>query len=305
MKKHDPYGPILEELRIINGSKDGKIIFSRLRRLQPYVTDLRMKYRDCPSNVDFSCSSTRIAYLLTYYPHYIEPIYKILSKLKGKGIEKFLNKANLRVCFIGAGPAPEALGLAIFLQEHCPDTSCITGYIIDKYIDDWKQCLEFTRLRQGPQYWPNGKLTFEPLKFDCLNQSSLDDPKVIKAIQHSQLFVMQNCLNDLVGNSESTHEMVMHIFRLAPARALFIICDLNFCEVKDLIQRIQNSIHSENIGKILLSVQEQPEEFRSNIILPPLITENLLIGDREKKLISKEIVNIYYAVFQRNKENPF
>lgn len=69
MKAHDPYGPILAKLRAISNMGDDAGFHENLRKLQPYVTELRRQYKKCPSRIDFSDESTRLAYLLVYYPH--------------------------------------------------------------------------------------------------------------------------------------------------------------------------------------------------------------------------------------------
>jgi hypothetical protein len=134
MKTHDPYGPILAELRLLCDSGDEAVFRKGLRELQPKVTWLRQQYKKCPSRVDFSDETTRLAYLLVYYPHYIEQVCHVLSNVLG--IESKLNRQHLVVSFFGPGPAPEALGLALFLSEHCPKTTRLTGYLFDKYVDD-------------------------------------------------------------------------------------------------------------------------------------------------------------------------
>ncbi len=88
MKQHDPYGPILNELRTLSDSEDVATFYVSLRRLQPHVSELRKQYKKCPSKVDFSNEDTRLAYLLAYYPHYIEQIYRVLENLP----ESLLNR---------------------------------------------------------------------------------------------------------------------------------------------------------------------------------------------------------------------
>lgn len=297
MIQHDPYGPMLAELRAINDSDDEAIFCESLRQLQPYVENLRRQYRCSPSNVDFSCPHIRAAYFLAYYPHYIEPLYRILLQSIEKGVGELLNQPRLRVCFIGAGPAPEALGLVAFLQAHCPEATCVTGYLLDKYVDGWRFGQELTRYHLAPHYWPNGKLVLRPVAFDFLNESFLEDPFADRAIKHAHLLVMQNCLNDQLQNPEQALEMVMRIFRLAPLGALFVICDLNFDLVRDLMRRIQEMVVAEKIGQILLPVKEKHEWVSSSIILPGIVKEQLLNGTG--LLVPKMYTRYYSSVMQR------
>lgn len=297
MKPHDPYGPMLEELRAINDSDDDDIFFESLHKLQPYVSNLRQQYRLSPSNVDFSCQYTRAAYLMAYYPHYIEPLYCIFSQLKGRNIEKFLNRPQLRVCFIGAGPAPEALGLVTFLQENCLETKCVTGYLLDKYVHGWRLGQELTRYHLASRYWPKGKLVFRPIEFDFSSDAFLSDPFADRAIRHANLFIMQNCLNDQLENPDQACETVLRIFRQASPGAVYAICDLNFNLVRELIRNIQKSVTSEGIGKVILSVKEEFDKVVTSIALPPIIKDHLLTG--ANNLVPKNNTKYYSSVMQR------
>src|ERR1035437_5825962 len=118
MNQHDPYGPILAELRRLNDADTEDLFYDCLHQSQPYVTNLRRSYQNSPSNVDFSCRHTRAAYLLAYYPNYIEPLYEILCQLHQLHpdvIQGTFGYEKLRGLFLGAGPAPEVLGLLAFL----------------------------------------------------------------------------------------------------------------------------------------------------------------------------------------------
>lgn len=306
MKPHDPYGPLLTELRAANDAGEDEIFFESLRQLQPYVTQLRLQYKQCPSNVDFSCPHTRAAYLLAYYPHYIEPVYWALSQLKDPVLVAALNQPTLRVCCVGAGPAPEALGLALYLQEHCPQTTCVTAYLLDKYVDGWHLGQELTRYHLAPHYWPAGKLVFKPLEFDFLDETCLDEPFINRAIRHAQLFIMQNCLNDQLANPQAAREMVLRLFRLAQPGALFLICDLNFDPVCKLICSLEKAICAEQIGQVILPVQRHVTVIRSQITTPVIVKEHLLTGDEAKRLIARRTTDYYYAIFQRiTEEIPF
>ncbi len=298
---------MLDHLRAINDLSDDDIFFESLRQLQPYVTNLRYQYSQSPSHVDFSCRHTRAAYLLAYYPHYIEPIYETLSQFYE--VLSVINQPQLRVCFIGAGPAPEALGLAAFVNKNCDQTNAITGYLLDKFVDGWRLGQEITQYHLVPQYLKHRPFVFRPVEFDFLDESCLNDPFTDRAINHSHLFIMQNCLNDQLDNPDEAREMVLRIFKSAPLGAIFVVCDLKFDEVRDLIESIQGVIETEEIGTVLLAVDQYPRKITSSITAPNILVllDHLLIGDPEKKLIPRKSTWYYSAIFQRTEPNeiPF
>jgi hypothetical protein len=297
MKQHDPYEPMLAELRAINDFTDDARFFEYLHGIQSSVCNLRQRYTGTYPSADYSNPDTSIAYLLAYYPYYIEPLYDIFSRLKGKGIAKFLNHPYLRVCFIGAGPAPESLGLAAFLQENCPETKTVLGYLLDKYVQSWRLGQELTRYHLAPQYWPNGNMVFRPVKFDFLDERFLDSPFAVRVMEQSHLFVIQNCLSDQVKNSVQSQEIVLRMFRLAQPNALFVICDLNFHLVRDLIRNIQNVVVSEGIGEVRLPIKDECDRIVSSVNLPQIVSDHLLVGT--EGLIPKKQTKYYCSVMQR------
>ena len=299
MKKHDPYGPILKELRTLSDSDDKVTFYESLHKLQPHVSELRKQYQKSPSKVDFSDDETRLAYLLTYYPHYIEQIYRVLENLPEGLLDEYLNRESLRVCFFGPGPAPEALGLAMFLRDRCPLTTQLTGYLLDKYVDAWRLGQELTRYHLAPAYWPKGKLVFKPLLFDFQDTRSLRKRSIDQAIRRSQLLVMQNCLNDQMGNLKYAQVMAQEIFRRAAPSAVFLISDLDFEKVRDVIGKIERVVTAEKLGKVILQVQEEPVDLVSNFVVPQVLREYLFTGEEGKWLTPKKTSKVYFSVLQR------
>ncbi len=299
MKAHDPYGPILKELRTLSDSEDGATFYESLHRLKPHVSELRKEYKRSPSRIDFTIEETRLAYLLTYYPHYSEQIYQVLENLPEDVLEATLNHESLRVCFFGSGPAPEALGLAMFLRDRYPLTTRLTGYLLDKYVDAWRLGQELTRYHLAPAYWPKGKLVFKPLPFDFQDTRSLRKHSVVQAIRRSQLLVMQNCLNDQMGNLKYAQVMAQEIFRLTEPGAIFLISDLDFEKIRDVIGKIERVVTAEKLGEVILPVREEPVELISNFVIPQVLREHLFTGEEGKFLIPKKTSKVYYTVLQR------
>jgi hypothetical protein len=299
MHPHDPYGPMLAELRRLNDTDTEELFQDSLHQAQPYVTNLRLAYKKSPSNVDFSCQHTRAAYLLAYYPNYIEPLYEILCSLPPDIIQSAFDCEKLRGLFLGAGPAPEVLGWISFLNEHFPQTRTATAYLLDKYIDGWRTGQDITRYHLAPDYWPQGQLTIRPLEFDFLDPMTLTDPFVQRSTQISNLVVMQNCLNDQLNNRQAVLAMLQNVFRLSRPGTVFVISDLQFPAVRNFMCEMIDFVIKSRLGQILLPIQDQPIRSCVHVEVPQIILDHLLIGDAARNLIARKYACYYATAFQR------
>lgn len=170
---------------------------------------------------------------------------------------------------------------------------------MEKYMDDWRLEQELTRNHLAPIYWPGGTMVFKPLCFDFMNTGRLRNKAIFQAINSSHLLVMQNCLNDQMGNPTYARVMALEIFRRAAPGCVFLISDLDFDKVRELIARISEEISLLKLGKVILPVQERPVEMVSNFVTPPVIRENLLNGNEVKGLVPKRSIKVYSVIFER------
>ena len=79
--------------------------------LQEDVRSIRLSYRS-PFGTTFPYGDTNFqnAYMVAYFPYYIEPLY---HALEDANLDTTLfEKGKLQASFFGGGPCPEALGLA-------------------------------------------------------------------------------------------------------------------------------------------------------------------------------------------------
>lgn len=313
MEQHDPYGPMLAELRCANDCDSEEGFQTKLEQAQPYVTDLRLAYKKSPSNVDFSCPHTRAAYLLAYYPNYIEPLYYTLSCLQSNVIENVFSGEKVRGLFLGAGPAPEVLGWIAFLNDYAPNARIAIANILDKYIHGWRVGQEITRYHLAERYWPRGKTIIRPMDFDFLSPDP--DPNTIEnlffhdAVENSNLIVMQNCINDQLGDSETISNFLKYLFTNMSTGSLLVLIDIKYPSIRDFIRQLGTEISDDGMGDVLIPVQNHPIALRAKFDIPDIILENLLIGDKTRNLIPKKNTGIYYSAILRlanpNDDIPF
>ncbi|GAP05495.1 hypothetical protein ATHL_00328 [Anaerolinea thermolimosa] len=290
MIRHDPYTYLLDELRIRNDAEDEETFADALHRLQPYVTRLRESYDASPSRVDFSCEHTRAAYMLVYYPHYIEPLYQILCALPQDVIQTCFNGEKVRAAFLGAGPVPEALGWVAFLNEYAPQARVALANLLDWHVHAWRIGQEITAYALAPYYWPRGKTLLQPFEFDLLNPAALEQPRLQQAIRRSSLIVMQNCLNDLLHAREAVLETFQRILDLAESPTLVVVCDLYFPGVCDLMAEMLAAMTQCHWGEVVFPLQYREV---TSCIPPEVITRHLLTGDRTRRLIPRKHTRFY------------
>lgn len=277
--QHDPYSPMLAELCAINDLNDKDRLRTSLHESQPYVRDLRRAYRSTPCHIDYSCPYHRAAYLLAYYPHYIEILHHILDGLPEEFVIPIFNYQNLTACFFGAGPAPEVLGWISYLNMHVPAAKQALAYLFDKYADSWSTSREITRYHLAPHYWPDGKLVTRSIPCDLSNLQSHWDGVIAQAVHTSRLFVMQNCLNDQLETLDELQDNLLWLFRQLPIGSIFVIADLNFDTVYAAMLQVERGLVRSGLGVALRSVSEGLTEFRSQIQMDPVIVEELFTGE--------------------------
>ena len=303
MRQHDPYTPILEALRYQNSCETEEQFLERLKLSKPVMKNLRKSY-DCGAcRVDYSSCDTRAAYMLGYYPHYIEIAHTELSKIENNIFPSNWETEEVNACFLGGGPGPEILGWITFLQEHFPNVNTANAYVFDKHSEDWKFCLEVTQKIIAPNYWKK-KLNIIPIPFDLLKDDKCLSKEAIFAIENSNFIVMQNCLNDQPGTStsftnlENIFENLIHIIENIPPDSLVLMADLKFPRARDLMRKVENEITNNAIGRPIVPVCNKPYCIYSSLVFPTLLNhlftgEDGLIGKRKTEYFSSLIYKDY------------
>jgi len=301
MQQHDPYEHILKELSDINDADSDILLRESLRKSQSYVESLRIAYKNSPSNVDFSDENLRAAYLLAYYPLHMGILYEILGTLPEDKLNNLFDYQKNRACFVGAGPAPEVIGWISFLKDYYPDSECAMAYIFDKYVDRWHKGLEITRYHLAPNYWDN-KLIMCPFTFDLLEPSKYWNARLERAVRISNFFVMQNCINDLLGSEDELLFGILELFRLSKPGSIFIISDLIIPAVRQFLLKIVSKIEEDEIGQCISNHCDHRLELIPNFSIPQIIKTELLTG--ENNLIPRKSTRYCYIVLERISDKP-
>lgn len=301
LKNHNPYDLILDELDYINCIDSLEARASGLRNHQEVVRNLRQAYRD-NRNPEYDNEALRVAYLLAYYPHYIQPIAETLCKLDSSVFMPFNDLRKLQACFFGAGPAPEVLGWLSAMKTCLPDINVTLAHLFDKY--HWSVGQIITR-ELVPFYWKSlGQFRYFPRQVDITDPYDEWTYSCSNAIKSSQMLIMQNCLNDEIGGANILLANIEQIMDSASENTLLIIIDLERREAIQIMRDVEYLTYN-TPSKILISVDEGVDKQETKVETPEYIKTNLLTG--EDGLISRRWIRHYATVIQIKKsdEIPF
>jgi hypothetical protein len=295
MQHYDPYSLMLEALNELMDNQTDEQIWQGFELSQQYVKELREAYQNSPCRVDYSSPEKRAAYLLAYYPHYVEPLYHVLTELPF-GTLQSLDIDVLRACFVGAGPSPEVLGYLYYLERFCPSVATVKVSLLDKFINDWRVGQDITRYNLAPIYAPNKRLIMSPLPFDLVASEVSCSGRVDRALRRSDLLVMQNAINDQLHLPHQLLKNLIMIFEHVRRGCLFVIIDLSFEGIRQFMIQFEQEIVSLGIGESLLSPQNS-RLIESKIHVPQIILDALLVGS--DKLVPRKYTKFYSLVLVR------
>lgn len=235
--------------------------------LQYFVTELRQAYRNSRIKVDYSCQEMQAAYLIAYYPHYVEMTLAILRLLSSD--LKF--NQTVKACFFGAGPCPEVVGLVQFLAERFLETKQLIANVYDIASNTWTPSRNITRQYVIPQLW-QGQVELNSNSLDLCAKQSLQNFGA--SLKDAHVFVFQNCLNEL-SDPLVARENFKFLLDTIPQGSTIIIADLQYDQNRNIIQSIKEEINGRNDFEFL---NERNLTFRSSLPIPQLISDNLLTG---------------------------
>lgn len=72
----------------------------------------------------------RAAYLLAYFPYYIEPLFHVLQSAEIP--DSLFDGGRLNLALFGGGPCPELLGLAAWLRGRAPHLESLDAVVFDR-----------------------------------------------------------------------------------------------------------------------------------------------------------------------------
>jgi hypothetical protein len=295
MLPHDPYTLMLNALNDHMDNISEEEVWLGLQKSQDFVRQLRNGYQSCPCNIDYGNAHLRAAYMLAYYPHYVEVLYAVLKQLHEEDVN-LLSIDVLRIACVGAGPAPELLGLLSFLQEQNPGEQIVKACVLDKYANDWRVGQEITRYHLAPQYGQHKQLFLNPIHFDLTTPPDTWADLVFRPLKRANMFVMQNALNDQLAMRESLLANLLFIIQQSKPDTLFVLIDLVYAEIKAFLNDLADLVTDEQIARVVLRPSDA-NVIESKVKVPEIVLEHLLVG--EDGLIPRRYTRFYSLSFVR------
>lgn len=256
-----------------------------LQSLKPLVRELRCEYkRNNWVAINYACENMQAAYLLTYFPHYTDMLWKIfLRHGKEIGIPK-----NLSV--FGGGPCPEIIGLLRWLGETnpvCAEKLTVTSYDNNQ---NWMSSLDVVRKRVIVDVKEllgmnmNVYLNFEYADFV---------EKFPRAQLEPEFCVFQNMLNEIP--EQSRNAFVNNFVEFYESLKIGSwICFINAGESESRAQSVMNSIQQLLTFDSKKQVLQHKTSFTQE---PEMLTKHLLDGT--DGLIAKRKLPFHYILFHK------
>ncbi|MBT8508689.1 hypothetical protein AZH53_09760 [Methanomicrobiaceae archaeon CYW5] len=199
------------------------------------------------------------AYLLYYYPYYIETIYREMLLISPNYLSNS-SSHHLGICFYCCGPAPEYMGTLKFISEKQKNYRHISVSFFEK--SQWDETRDECIRSISPHYYGNESLNITT-NSRHLNILTLRNAGIIAKypeIRTSNLHIFQNCMRDLIQFSEKTEdvlELLKSIFMALRPGGILIIVEMYYPQTKLFLNKFEEFIRESGTGTILQQISEK------------------------------------------------
>jgi len=199
------------------------------------------------------------AYILYYYPYYLETIYRELKDLDTTSILD-RTSGNLGVCFYGCGAAPEYLGTLKYISSHLMNCKKLSAYFFEK--NSWDQIREKCIKTLSRQYCDNPDLRVKTWinHIDLLAFADKEQLAGYPEIRSSDIHIFQNCLRDLLKNGENSEkvaQVIENLFATLKPGSILIFTEMYYPNVMNKLKKITSDISKTDSCRIVKPVSEK------------------------------------------------
>ena len=260
------YEEVVDAVRDANGFQPSDPAFhDHLRSLVPALHQLRQGYRTGGGRVqvDYSRPVTE-AYLLAYFPHYVETAAAALSFLPADAIA---DVEPLRVSAFASGPAPEVIAVAQALRSAGYSTTTLRLALPDLSPEHWRWARAVSLERILPIYWAGN------VEVPREDQVDITDPDFVSSVRdlvgRSDLIIFQNCLNEL--QPHDAEHLANELYSTLKPGAALVMADLANYPIAPAVLAAFESVATQRGLRVLRS---PADSFRVAAARPPR-----LLGD--------------------------
>lgn len=285
---------IFEESHAVSGADKADLI----RSLRKPMRALWDSYRQTHVTVDYSSVEIQAAYLLRYYLPYSCFVQSTLSDTA----THLTFGPVVNACLVGAGPAPEALGLATYFDKKSKSgkTQLVTT-LADRTSNQWRFSRNVTFNRLIP--------AAAPATLSALAEEEIDVSKGETCRGEYDLVLFQNCLNEIVKPAGFDYAMLRAWTRLVrPNGSLVFIDRSGYDNVVTFLGDAENGLAGEGFEPVL-PLQTLTYDARGIYdSLPTMVKDSLLYyakgslinrNSENDRLILQNHIPYLRAVFKR------
>jgi len=245
MPREDPYQKVMLDALKKKRRLNSQSLNQRLKELKPTMIDLWNSYRSKTIQIDYSSEKVQEAYLFRYYSLYHRVAYTFLRN-NLHTMESLLLKKELRVMFLGAGPAPEILAfistLYNYYKENQKDTKKIMIHNYDS--NKWEYGLNlcsYQHLLWYKKEFKNLGIQLIWFKRQDLNLNNALNAGLKSRTKYDILY-SQNLFNEIVEHINCQKFLDNFIKASFNQGAIYFSSDRkNYAKVDDFFSTIGNS----------------------------------------------------------------
>lgn len=286
--RHDPTRQTFQWFCELSGATENDMTAAAVR-LRDHVKAIRNLYGN-PIGVIIPYNDLyfKLAYLVAYFPYYIEPISYVLNAANFPA-DVFAGK-NLKASFFGGGPCPEVLGLAAYLREKAPDLDSVDISVFDRE-SSWRpvqQVLIPDMLRS----YASEKTAFSIHSRQC-NVVECPASACSCGVDGSDLIIAQNFLTEIYNNRDRAIQTFESLIRRSGSRYLVFV-ENNYPQTMELMNDIAAHLYAQ--GLTVSPVKAKTDKITPNVELPDVLRQHLFTG--ENGLIAKKNVTYHHMVIE-------
>lgn len=304
------YQRVFEKTYGPSDTMDGLLSFAETLRVREAVQSLRQSYQ--PQHADEACVSryhteeNRKAYMLAYYPYYVEPACRVVRDYVIPALQErqpFYPVLNL--AFFAGGPCPELYGTLKALRgAQFHDRTAVTildwerGWKSEQRIS-WQLCKEDGLIHRGDE----GKLIYRCDNLLPCEQCMHGRTCRQRIHEQADVYFLQNYLSHVEPAEQETFLSKMRAtMEQAKPGAVFVIIDLQYAGSKAIMRELANRVQAEwdvpadIIGTNLFS-GGAPAWSRCPYEMPAEVQAKIFRGD--SGFLPKKWTRYYYLVLQK------
>jgi hypothetical protein len=239
--------------------------------------------------INYQDTATQAAYMLRYFPYYIETSYNILKAIDTATINPvFID--DMSICLYGCGPAPELLGILKYIQNCQPNVRTVNINFFDKH--EWSPWRDVCTRMISREYW-SGKIDkVNQSPWNYLTDNISEDPTVLQMIRGAGLHSIQNCFSDLIYSDVANSTIIntfTNLFEMTSSDCIFILSDQNIATVKTIFNQISDQIEQKQLGEVI----KKPTSYESH---PP---DCSIPPDLMYLMSQRKMINYYPLILKR------